>query len=497
MSRPIRYFAILAAMRTGSNLLERTLNQYADLHCHGELFNPAFVAKANAMEYLGVTLAEREANPEGLIARVVAEDPKVIPGFRIFAGHDPRILKKVLTDPSCARIWLTRAPLDSFVSLKIARETDQWMIGNEKKRKPARVHFDPAEFEAYAEELAAFQDRVRRMMAAAGQTALTLAYEDLKDVEVMNGAAAHLGSRMTLDKLAEPIKKQNPGTLRDKISNFEEVEPALVARGGSLATARAREPDREGGVKGWTACRSVPLLFAPIPSGPHAAVLRWMASLEGADADDADLDPAELLETELNRRAVDRWAAERPGALTFTALRHPLSRAYEAFCRRILVPGEDAFPHIRATLAETYGLRLPSEEAAAAGRAGMEDAGFGAGEIGAAFAEFLRFLEKNLTERTTVRTDVAWASQSAIIAGYNAIRPLGLIAREDRLARAGTSIRALLDLRSVRNAPLKNWRPVHDFPLAEVATPLHQSLAREAYPRDFADFGFADWVPGE
>ena len=46
MTSAPRYFAIFGAMRTGSNLLERSINQFPGLHCHGELFNPSFVGKA-------------------------------------------------------------------------------------------------------------------------------------------------------------------------------------------------------------------------------------------------------------------------------------------------------------------------------------------------------------------------------------------------------------------------------------------------------------------
>ena len=38
-----RYFAIFGAMRTGSNLLERTLASYDGLRTEGELFNPGFI----------------------------------------------------------------------------------------------------------------------------------------------------------------------------------------------------------------------------------------------------------------------------------------------------------------------------------------------------------------------------------------------------------------------------------------------------------------------
>ena len=53
----------------------------------------------------------------------------------------------VLSDPACAKIILTRNPLESYVSHKIAAETKQWRLGNVVHRKKTQVTFDAAEFE--------------------------------------------------------------------------------------------------------------------------------------------------------------------------------------------------------------------------------------------------------------------------------------------------------------------------------------------------------------
>ncbi|MGB0854525.1 MAG: hypothetical protein ACPGSI_14620, partial [Pikeienuella sp.] len=86
MPRPDhKYFAIFGAMRTGSNLLEYTLDSYRGLTGVGELFNDAFVGKPNGDPYLGVSLAERNRDPLGFLADVI-EAEKGVPGFRIFPG---------------------------------------------------------------------------------------------------------------------------------------------------------------------------------------------------------------------------------------------------------------------------------------------------------------------------------------------------------------------------------------------------------------------------
>ncbi|MEO1611677.1 MAG: nodulation protein NodH, partial [Pseudomonadota bacterium] len=115
MTRP-RYFAILGAMRTGSNLLERTLNDYDGLVGLGELFNPAFIGGPEKTEAFGWTLEARNRDPLGFLEAVIAAHPGETPGFRIFNGHDGRVLDHVVRDADCARILLTRDHLDSHLS---------------------------------------------------------------------------------------------------------------------------------------------------------------------------------------------------------------------------------------------------------------------------------------------------------------------------------------------------------------------------------------------
>jgi hypothetical protein len=62
--------------------------------------------------------------------------------FAFFPDHDPRVLGPVLADDTCAKIILNRNPADSYVSLAIARRTDQWKLGDIRSRKTARVRFD-------------------------------------------------------------------------------------------------------------------------------------------------------------------------------------------------------------------------------------------------------------------------------------------------------------------------------------------------------------------
>jgi len=50
--------------------LERNLNALPDIRCYGELFNPYFIAYEDQQSFLGLTLAEREADPMAMVARI-------------------------------------------------------------------------------------------------------------------------------------------------------------------------------------------------------------------------------------------------------------------------------------------------------------------------------------------------------------------------------------------------------------------------------------------
>src|SRR6056297_501098 len=226
MTGPFDYFVVFAEMRTGSNFLETNLNAFDAFECHGEAFNPHFIGYPNRTEILGVTQAMRDADPMRLIETIKTES-KGLGGFRFFHDHDRRVLDISLTDPRCAKIVLTRNPVDSYVSWKIAQATGQWKLTNVKRRRDSKVRFDVAEFEKHEAHLQSFLVFLLNRLQVTGQTAFYVAYEDIQSLDVVNGLARFLGSDERLEALDESLKIQNPGSLEDKVSNYDEMERAL------------------------------------------------------------------------------------------------------------------------------------------------------------------------------------------------------------------------------------------------------------------------------
>ena len=226
MTRPFDSFVVFAEMRTGSNFLEASLNQIPGVSCFGEAFNPHFICYPKWSEALGVTLDQRQRNPHKLLSRI-REEPG-LSGFRYFHDHDPRVLDDILTDRRCAKIILTRNPLESYVSLKIARKTGQWKLGDAKHRKGAQVAFDADEFNRHLETLQGFQLRLMRGLQVTGQTAFYLDYDDLNEVTVLNGLAAFLGEPDGLTATSRALVKQNPDPIEEKVINPADMAAALT-----------------------------------------------------------------------------------------------------------------------------------------------------------------------------------------------------------------------------------------------------------------------------
>ena len=464
------YFVVFAEMRTGSNFLEVNINSFNGLKCHGEAFNPHFIGYPNSTDLLGVTQSLRDAEPKRVIDAIKAD--AALGGFRFFNDHDPRVLDIVLPDPRCAKIILTRNPIESYVSWRIAAATGQWKLTNVKHAKSEQVRFRPAEFEQHLETLQAFQVRLLNTLQKIGQTAFYVAYEDLQDVEVMNGLAAFLGSPARIDGLDKKLKKQNPEPMADKVSNFAEMEKTLARLDRfNLTRTPNFEPRRGPAIPTIIAAPKAPLLYLPIRSGPEAAVRGWLAALDGG----------ELVEG-FGQKSLRDWKTAHPGHRSFTVLRHPVARAHAAFCDKILDTGPGTFTEIRENLRKLFQVPLP---------AGAVGAGYDDAAHRAAFIGFLRFLKTNLAGQTNLRVDPAWASQTMILQGFAGFVTPDLILREATLAQ---DLTALLAQVGRKDAPALRMTDPHAAALARIYDAEIEAATRDAYARDYMAFGFADWV---
>lgn len=458
-------FVIFAEMRTGSNFLEANLNAIPGLTCHGEAFNAHFIGKKDQTEFFGTDMTARAADPLAFL-RCLRQMTDGLAGFRFFHDHDPRVLADVLADTACAKIILTRNPIESYVSWKIAQETGQWKLTNAKNLKSAKVRFDAEEFTGHLARLQEFQLHLMHTLQTSGQTAFYIDYDDIQDIAVLNGLAQFLGVSGRLEALDGTLKKQNPEEITDKVINPAEMEAALARLDRfNLARTPNFEPRRAAMVPSFVAAEGTGLLFMPVRGGPEGAVKDWLMRAGSGG-----------LIANFTQKSLRQWKRQTVPHRSFTVLRHPVARAHSAFCSQIL---GNALPEIRFALVKTYKLPVPP--------IGHVQSLY---DHRAAFLAFLRLVKLNLSGQTALRVPQHWATQTAVLQGFAQFQGPDLVLREDRLAEGLGFLAAELGLSAPPFNPEREDTP---HALADIYDAEIEEATRDAYQRDYMGFGFGPW----
>ena len=482
-SRAFNSFAIFGAMRSGSNLLERYLNQYEQLVCHGELFQKAFVNKPGMQEYLGVTKQERNQNPTKLLEAVLREDPNKTPGYRIFQDHDTRVIDIALKDPACAKIILTRDPIESYVSLKIARDTNQWLISDPAHRKTSSIRFDMKEYNAYKKERSAFYSKVYKALEQSGQPWFEIDYSALNQLEAINRLVRFLGVDEQKQSLEQSIKRQNPAVLSEKITNYQEVRVVLGLPKGKQARPITIVPAKESG----TALSRVffsdtqSLAFAPVPAVHVAEVKDWMHFVGASKPENGFTD-----------KALANWKQKHPEPLVFSVVSHPLVRAYSAFTNKIFATSAGSYDKIRHQLETRFSLLLPKGDIQPDSLlTELKKQGYGVQEHRTSFKQFLVFVAGNLASNTNIRQDGHWQHQSEVIRRYRVLMPVHHVLKAETLKADLCYLENRMALKPHFSG--KEPQPqMMTFALADVYDAELEALCRAAYEPDYKAFGYED-----
>ena len=384
------YFVVFAEMRTGSNHLEESLSAFSNITMFGEVYNPRFVGGPFKEEILGQTLEMRDANPMALFDAMLTENDG-LPGFRFFHDHDARILDRVLPDTRCAKIILTRNPLDAYISRKIASATGQWRLRNQKEGVTTKVEFKAAEFDAVLQAQKAFQEKLLKSLQTSGQTAFYLRYEDIGSLDVINGIAAFLGLDDRLEALPNKIKRQNPGPLVNKVTNPGEME-AHVATLDPFALGETPnfEPQRGPAVPQIQVAADSGVVHVPVPGGPTAEITEWLTRLDGARP-----------RAGFNQGQLKDWLKSVGTYQSFAVVRHPLARAHHIFCRFMLPRDIDGFSTFRRKAIGQFRVPIPRQG---------PDSDYDLAAHRTAFLAYLGFLRVLLEGQSALRLPAACAS---------------------------------------------------------------------------------------
>lgn len=232
-------FVLIGMMRSGSNFIERQLNLLADVRCHGELFNPAFIgfSHESGKVHAGYKRDEVKLRLEdeiGFFRKVDAACDRPLMGCRLFLDHSAGMTARILYDPSIRKVVLSRNLLEAYISLATARETGVWLTTEGPKAAPKPTKVEVPKLITFALRQSLYYNDILTVLHQTNQPYLQLDYNEIKDLGKLNEVAQFIGSQHRFKSVVEPIQKQNPGTLEQRIADYpklvEELRKRQVAR---------------------------------------------------------------------------------------------------------------------------------------------------------------------------------------------------------------------------------------------------------------------------
>lgn len=237
---PIK-FVIISTPRSGSNLLCGMLGAHPQIICFHELFHheAVYFGPRNRDKYNFGTVEERDRQPYKFLSKIYnQEHGSDAVGFKIFPGHNQKILNFVLNAPEIKKIVLKRENLlFSYTSALIARQTKKWQnaivtdtkTGREDESKESvKVHVDAKEFFAYIKKNQDYFDYVEKRLIR--QKSICINYQELiSEDKVIMDLVEFIDVKNDPDlELTKLHTKQNSNKLSNRISNYEELRKKLL-----------------------------------------------------------------------------------------------------------------------------------------------------------------------------------------------------------------------------------------------------------------------------
>jgi LPS sulfotransferase NodH len=186
---------ILAAPRTGSNLLCTLLNSHPDVLCHHELQH--------------VWQATEGASSVG---------------FKMTRGQNETVMRSLVEDSSILKILLYRKNrLKTFVSEQIARQIGQWeaYTGDELTTQTPRINVDVRSLKAHVDANRCFYEGIQQLLQLKQQSWIELFYENIFVESEHKRLLEFLGVESTEAGLTHSSIKQNAPDLRNLIEKAE------------------------------------------------------------------------------------------------------------------------------------------------------------------------------------------------------------------------------------------------------------------------------------
>ena len=223
-------FVILAAPRSGSNMLCTMLDSHPSILCHHEIFNPEGIRLALRLrntEFRLGTVADREQDPEAFLERVWTTRlgfPCV--GFKLTHRQHELVFRRLLADATVAKVVLRRRNrLKTYVSHRISETLAEWEVYRPQDliRDRPRVQIEPRHFLERVAFDNAYYSEIREAVEGHGQAWTEVFYEELFAEDTQNTILKFLGLTPTSTGLEIASVKQNACDLRELVENYAEL----------------------------------------------------------------------------------------------------------------------------------------------------------------------------------------------------------------------------------------------------------------------------------
>ncbi len=228
-------FVILAAPRTGSNLLCTLLNSHPEILCHHEVFNPQGIFVALTHRDGGIQLgsrAERDRDPLAFLERVwrTGHNFRCV-GFKWTRGQNRMALESVLQASQVKKIVLRRRNrIKTFISEQIAKRTQQWEAYSPQELVLPRpsVTVDKIQLLEHVSDNDRFYREIDASLRRGQQPQIDVWYESLFSPREQERLLEFLQVGTVDRRLTAASVKQNSTDLRDSIANFSELSALLA-----------------------------------------------------------------------------------------------------------------------------------------------------------------------------------------------------------------------------------------------------------------------------
>ncbi len=221
-------FVILAAPRSGSNMLCSLLHSHQHILCHHELYNPADIFYALPLRkskfQLAQSMQERDQKPLQFLDRIWRNNlamPCV--GFKMTHRQNPKVYQALLADHNIKKIILKRNNVVKVhVSKLIAECNGIWEdYGDKNNKERTTVTVDVKKLNEDIAFNDAFYQEIETTLKSSLQEYCVLEYERLNQVTCQKHMLDFLG--LNYQPLTTESVKQNPTDLRKLVSNYNEL----------------------------------------------------------------------------------------------------------------------------------------------------------------------------------------------------------------------------------------------------------------------------------